>query len=121
MGQHLERSNTEGAQLRNLFEETRNFNASVAPAATNLKARGAQLFTRVSTMQNQETELQGQLQNVQQEIVRINALMNQSQIRNKLMNTGNQVTRLQTEVSYLRTLVERNLLPKVDTQKIFEL
>ena len=38
----MERSNTEGAQLRNLSEEMRTANASIAPEFTRLHAREAQ-------------------------------------------------------------------------------
>ena len=80
--QHLERSNTEGARLRNLLEETRTANANVAPEVTRPHPREAQLTTRVSTMTNHETEFKGQLQNLQPENTRINALMIQIQITN---------------------------------------
>ena len=112
----LERSNTEGVRLRNLCEETRTANASIAPEVTRLQAREVQLPTRVSTMRSQETELQGQLPNLHQENIRINAPMNQIQITNSAMNTGNQewakqlqtsnlkLSRSKTEVSYLRTI-----------------
>ena len=70
-------------------------------------------------MRNHETELQGQLQHIQQENTRINVLMNHIQIAISSMNTGNQelakqfqtsnfkLHRLQTEVTHLRTSVER--------------
>ena len=67
MTKNLKRSNTEGAQSRNLFGETRTANASVAPEVSRLQAREPQLSTRVSTKRKQETDLQGQLQNVHQE------------------------------------------------------
>ena len=73
----LDRSNTVGPQLRKLCEETRTANVSLAPEVTHLQAREAQLFTRVSTMRSQETELHGQFLNLQKENARINALMNQ--------------------------------------------
>ena len=62
--QHLERSKTEGAQVRNFYEETRTANASIAPKATRLRARELQLVTEVATLRHEETELQGQLQNL---------------------------------------------------------
>ena len=55
--QNMERSNTEGAQLRNLYEKTRNANANIATDVVRLQARGAPPTTRVSTMRSQETEL----------------------------------------------------------------
>ena len=59
-------SNAEGVQVRNLCEETTTANASFAPEVARLPAREAQLPTRVSKLRNQETELQGQLQNLHQ-------------------------------------------------------
>ena len=62
-------------------------------------------------MRNQETELQGQLQHLHKANTRINALMNQMQIKTDYMNIRNQglaqqlqtsnleLSRLQTEVS----------------------
>ena len=55
---NLERSNAEGVQVRNLWEETRTANASIAPEVARLQAREAQLSTRVSTMRSQESECQ---------------------------------------------------------------
>ena len=78
LGQLLGRSNTEGAQLRNLFEQTRTVNASIAPEVTRLHAPEAQLSTSVSTIGSQETELQGQLLNLHQENARVNALVNRA-------------------------------------------
>ena len=43
-------------------------------SVTRFRAREVQLVTEVSTTHNQETELQGRLLNLHQEIARINAL-----------------------------------------------
>ena len=51
--QNLERSNAEGAQLRNLCEETRTANARFARAVGRPQTRKARLSTRVSAMQSQ--------------------------------------------------------------------
>ena len=69
----------------------------------------------------QETDLQGQLQKLHQENARINARMNQIQITTSSMNTRNQeltqklqtsnleLSRLQTDVSNVRTSVGTHL------------
>ena len=84
LGQNLERTNTEGAQFRGLAEETRTANASIAPEVSRIRCREGQLSTRASAMR---TELQGQLQNLQQEKTHISALMHQIQITNSSMNS----------------------------------
>ena len=100
------RQHSEGAQLRNLCEETRTPNVSVAPEVTRLQAREAQLSTRVSTLQNRDEELQRQLPNHHQD-ARINALLNQIQTTKNSMKTRNELTQqLQTSsmaVSHLQT------------------
>ena len=86
--QHLERSNTEGAQLMNLYEETRIANASIAPELTRPLAREDQLSTRVSKMRNQETELRYRDSCcLHQQTARIIALLKQIQITSSSMNT----------------------------------
>ena len=70
----MERSNTGGAQFRSLHEDTRTANAGIPHEFNRLRAREVQFVTEVSTTQNQETELQGHLLNLHQEIARINAL-----------------------------------------------
>ena len=50
-------------------------------------------------MRNQETELQGQLQNRQQEKTRINARMNQNQITNNSLKAGNEELTQQLQTS----------------------
>ena len=102
--------------VRNLCEEARNANTSVAPEVTRLQIREAQQPTRASAVRNQATEWHGQLQNLHQENTLINTLMNKIQITNSSMNTRiqdltqqlQQLSRLQAGVSYLRTSVERN-------------
>ena len=84
----MERSNTEGAEFRSSYEETRTANAGVAPEAVRLRARGAQPVNEVSTLQNRETELQGQLQNLRQESARVNDRMNQIQITHNPMSAS---------------------------------
>ena len=69
---------------------TRTANATITPEVTRLQAREAQQSTTVSTVRNHETGLQGQLLNLRRENARTNALMNEIQITNSSMNTGNQ-------------------------------
>ena len=85
--QQWERAFTEGAQLRNVREGTRTANARSASEVVRPRAREAQLSTKVSTMQSQETtDLQGQLQNLHPETARINDLINQIQTSRDSMN-----------------------------------
>ena len=116
----MERSNTEGAQFRNLYDETRTANAGTAPEVTHLRAREALLITEVSTLPNRETELPGQLLTPCQEHAHVNARVNQSQITNDSMNIRNQeltqqlqtsnieIFHLQAEASGLRHSVGRS-------------
>ena len=64
-----------------------------------LRAREEQLVTDVLTLQNRDTESQGQLQNLRHENDRINASMNQIQITNNSMNTWNQEMTQQLQTS----------------------
>ena len=101
-------------------EETKTANANVAPEVIHLQVREAQLSTKVSSLTSQETELHGQLQNQRQENTRINALMNKIRIASESMNNKKtglaqqlqtskfELSCAQTEVSHLRSSVERN-------------
>ena len=116
--ENMKRSNTEGAQLRNLYEKTRNANANIAPEVICLQSREPPLSTRASTMRNQETELQTQLLSVHQENAGLHVLFNQIRITNSLMHSRGlaqqlqtpnlELSGLQTEVSHLRTSEGRN-------------
>ena len=114
---NLERSNADSAQLRNLCEETRTANARIAPEPVhNLEKLNFSPEPR--RCRSQETELQ--LQNLHQDQARINDLMKLIQITGGSMNIRDQglvqqmqtsnfeLSRSQTEASYLRTSVWRN-------------
>ena len=114
----MERSNTEGTQFKGLHEETRSVNASIAPEVVRIQAREAQLVTDVTSLQKQETELQGQLQNLHPENARVYAPLNQILItinsvqgtrtsRDQLQTSEVEIGRLQAEACDLRNWVER--------------
>ena len=112
--QQLDRSSTESSQFRSLCEETKTANALITPDVVRLQVREAQQYTRVSTLQNQETELQGQLQNLRQAEARVNNRMPQIKIHEYKAPGINAAV---TEVQYRNRLN----LPKIETQKIFQI
>ena len=115
--QILERSNTQGVQLRHLCEETRT----------------APVLHKNLLLQCEIKELQGQLQNLHRKNTRTNTLTNQIQIANNSMKTRNQklAQQLQTSNLQLRRYRLKFLscelrwrginLPKIERQNIFKI
>ena len=91
--QHLERLDTEGAQFRSLFEETRTENAGKCTRSQSLTSWRRNNSSPTSQRFNRDTELQGQLQNLRHWTARINARMHRIQMTKNSMNTRNNETK----------------------------
>ena len=114
----LGRSKQKAYIWRNGCEETRTENARIAPKFTRLQAREAQLSTRVSIKRNQETELHGPLQDLQQENARIKACMNQIQITKNSMDSRNKGLTLQLQTSNLGLRRSHNLRQSAEIEPL---
>ena len=119
----MDRSNTQGAQLRNLYEETRNANASIAPEGTRLQAQRVQLPTRASTMRNQDKD---SVRIYNRRIIGSMLLWTKFRLQTVRWTLGAEIATSKSVDCRLKLLtceLRWNGInpPKVETQKIFEI